>query len=195
MEKRKRKLVHNLRGQRFGGLVVVSYDRAVSKWRCACDCGNAYYANTGHLRAGACASCGCKKGNNSHGMSKTRIWSIFQGIKSRCGDKKQPAYKNYGGRGVRCEWESFEDFYIDMGAGYKDSLTIERIDNDGSYCKKNCRWATRREQANNSRHNNNITYNGKTQSVAEWARELDVNYWTLIRRIYRGWTSERALTT
>jgi len=126
-------------------------------------------------------------------MRKKRIYTIFKGVEQRCNNPKQPAYKDYGGRGIKCEWNTFQEFYNDMKEGYSDKLSIDRTDNDGNYCKENCRWATPEQQANNSRHCRYLTHKGKTQSVSDWARELGVNYWTLIRRIHRGWSTERAL--
>jgi len=191
----------DLQGKNFGRLKVIKLKgknkyRAML-WECKCNCGKKVIVQSGHLRSGSTKSCGCldiEKKSTCNGLSHSRIWIIYQNIIRRCNDKNDSAYHNYGGRGIRCEWKSFNEFYEDMKSGYRDDLTIDRIDNNGNYCKKNCRWATYQEQANNCRTNIILEFNGKKQTVAQWAREIDINYWTLIRRIKRGWTAEKALT-
>lgn len=114
----------------------------------------------------------------------------------RCEDKNHRYYVDYGGRGIQVcqEWHQFENFYRDMGDPPK-GLTLDREDNDGPYCKDNCRWATRRAQANNRRSNKLITFSGKTQTQAEWERELGLKPGRIYDRLYKGWSLERALTT
>lgn len=188
----------DMRDKRFGYLEVINYigvnlyGQAV--WECRCDCGRGVEKSTSHLRGGA-KSCGCRSRSYKHGMSNTRIWNVYMRILQRCGDENSPDYKNYGGRGIKCRWETFKDFYKDMEEGYSDDLTIERINNGGDYCKGNCKWATKEEQANNTRRNVYLLYNGEIMSVAQWARKMNMNYWTLRQRIKRGWSPERALTT
>ena len=118
-------------------------------------------------------------------MSKTRQWQIWMGIKARCENKNEAAYKNYGGRGITMckEWRKFVGFWEDMKDGYSDFLTIDRIDNDKGYFKENCRWATRTQQARNNRANNMIEFNGKTLSIMEWSEEIGIKYGTLYNRI------------
>jgi hypothetical protein len=106
-----------------------------------------------------------------------------------------PKYPDYGGRGiVVCErWDSFENFLADMGER-ATGLTIERNDNNGHYEPGNCRWATPKEQANNTRRNIVITFRGETMTLAQWACSLGMDYHALYWRI-ENWTLERAMTT
>ena len=117
-------------------------------------------------------------------------------MKARCLNKNDKSYKNYGGRGITVcpEWvNDFMIFYKDMGERLQ-GLTLDRIDNNGNYCKENCRWSSPKEQNNNTRRNRFITYNGKTQTIAQWADELGINYHMLICRMNRGWGAKRTLT-
>ena len=119
-------------------------------------------------------------------------------MRVRCSNPKARYYPLYGGRGIRVcpEWQHFEPFYDwAMANGYKDSLSIDRIDVNGNYCPENCRWATAKEQARNQRSNRLVLYNGKTQTIADWADELNINPITLRTRLSHGWSVEEALTT
>lgn len=127
--------------------------------------------------------------------SKDRFYRIWTAIVFRCNKKTASNFKNYGGRGIKCEWNSFEEFKADMFESYKNGLTIERKDNNKGYSKENCRWATYQEQANNKRSNHYLEFKGIKKSIADWAREFNLTYDTLKLRIKRGWTVERALTT
>jgi hypothetical protein len=202
----------DLLGQTFGELKVIAEDESTRhgvRWRCLCNhCGleTVVYANA--LTSGRQVSCGCvghknrlkkttKHGHNTRSVRRSE-YSIWSSMKDRCTNKNNPQYKDYGGRGIYVcpEWlDSYETFFEDMGPRPKD-LTIERIDNDGPYAPWNCRWATHKEQQNNMRTNHNLTFNGKTLSIAEWAREIGVSSNTLYTRILtKGWSIEKALTT
>lgn len=122
-------------------------------WECLCDCGNTTYVIASHLRSGNTKSCGCLRNKDkiTHGKRATTEWTIWHGIKQRCYNPNNKAYKYYGGRGIfMCRrWRnSFENFYTDMGDRPKD-LSIDRINNNGPYGKWNCHWATNKQQANN----------------------------------------------
>jgi len=120
-------------------------------------------------------------------MSRKRLYGIWYTMKTRCYKEKCINYKNYGGRGITVcnEWQSdFENFYNwALENGYVEGLSIDRIDNNKGYSPENCRWATRIEQANNQRSNHLITYNGKTQTLKQWADELKIPYTSLKSRI------------
>lgn len=121
----------------------------------------------------------------THGMSNTTEYKTWERIKKRCYNKNVYNYCDYGGRGIlMCdEWKnSFEVFYKDMG-DRPEGTSIDRIDNDKGYSKENCRWATNEEQCNNRRSNINITYKGETQTLAQWCRELNLEYQTVKARI------------
>lgn len=128
-----------------------------------------------------------------HGMHETPIYMVWESMIQRCYNVNFHQYKDYGGRGITvCDkWKTFEGFYEDMG-DRPEGMTLERLDNSKCYCKENCKWATRKEQANNRRTNKLITYNNKTQTLAQWVDELGLNYDTVKRRLYRNWTVEAA---
>lgn len=125
-------------------------------------------------------------------------YEIWQAMKKRCSYKKSKHYKNYGGRGIRvCKrWlNSFENFYADMGSRPSSKYSIDRINNDGDYKPSNCRWATRKEQCNNTRQNHIITYNGVTLTMTQWARKIGLTRNVLKRRLALNWSVERSLNT
>lgn len=135
-----------------------------------------------------------------HQLYQSRIYRIWANIKARCFNQNHRDYKQYGARGITMcdEWK--HDFLIfydwAIANGYTDSLTIDRINNDGNYEPDNCRWATRKEQCNNYRKNHLLEYNGEVHSIAEWSEITGINYFTLRDRINRSkWSIEKALTT
>ena len=150
----------DLTDQRFGKLVAIEptekrRDRKIV-WHCLCDCGNETFVTSSHLRSGHTKSCGCLREDVStiHGMYKTREYNSLDGAIQRCYNPNSPAYKNYGGRGIKvCErWRnSFEAFYEDMGPCPKDKTLDRWPDNDGNYELGNCKWSTRLEQQRNRR--------------------------------------------
>ena len=199
----------NLTGKRFGKLVVIKTAGKTKNgaylWQCKCDCGNEIIANVGNLKNGHTKSCGClrvdrcKTNFTKHGLEHTRLYGIWSDMRLRCYDEKNIAYHRYGGRGITIcdEWKNDVKAFYDWAAanGYKDSLTIDRIDNDGNYCPENCRWATVKEQASNRRSNILVTHNGKTQTMKEWAHEVGTPYKVVWARMQKlGWSAERALT-
>ncbi|NUP53400.1 MAG: hypothetical protein HOW97_39675 [Catenulispora sp.] len=116
---------------------------------------------------------------------------------SRTGNPKNSEYHNYGGRGITVcdQWRSYENFAADMGQTFSPELELDRTDVDGPYSPENCRWATRAEQQRNKRTNHAITWRGRTLVVTDWAELLGLKPNTVVHRLRRGWTVDRALTT
>jgi len=139
---------------------------------------------------------GEKHPNYMHGMSNTRIHNNWSNMISRCTNPKNPCYPRYGGRGIGvCKrWMVFENFYEDMGDP-PEGMSLERKDNNKGYHPDNVVWDTRTSQANNRRTNKMITYNGKTQTMAQWSRETGIHQDILYKRFKRNWSAEKALTT
>lgn len=134
-----------------------------------------------------------------HGKSHSRLYRIWNSMKQRCSNPNNIGFRLYGGRGITVsdEWKnSFQSFYDwAMANGYADNLTIERIDNDGNYCPKNCRWATYAEQQNNTSYNRLYTYKGETLNIMQWAKKACISPNMLYKRLLRGWDFEKALNT
>lgn len=180
----------DLTGQRFARLVAVSYSDWY--WNCVCDCGNYVRVQSTSLRRGLTKSCGCwkrdyaKANYTTHGMSGTRIYSVWLGMRKRCEDPSEPSFPNYGGRGIKvCErWSRFEMFLKDMGIPAK-GLTLERVNNDDGYSPENCVWATRLQQARNKRGVRKVKIGDRFVAATEAAEILGVNYRTLLGRLDR----------
>ena len=172
-------------GRTFGRLIAVEYDKSVkgkSYWMCKCECGEMKSIALNSLTSGKTLSCGCLRNERvaakctTHGMSKTRLHKEWRGIKYRCLNPNSTRYRYYGGRGIMIcdEWkESFVSFMEWSNKnGYDDSLTIDRIDNNGNYEPNNCRWTTQLQQG----HNRNLFSNNKSgYSGVCWAK--DRNKW------------------
>jgi hypothetical protein len=199
----------DLIGKRFGRLVVVGFagkgSHRSTLWRCRCDCGTETTVFASNLQKGNTKSCGCirkevtAKKNKTLGLSGTKIYSTWKHMKERCQNPNSKDYKRYGGRGICVcpEWQHFEVFYEwAIKNGYQEKLSLDRIDNSKGYTPDNCRWVTVDVQANNTRRNHYLSYNGKTQTMKQWADELGIRYLTLANRINNlHWSDEKALST
>jgi hypothetical protein len=194
-------------GQIFGRLTAVRFSHSdiyrASHWECLCSCGNSHTVNLSSLKSGAVRSCGCfqkevaKQQVETHGMCGKPEYRSWAGMVQRCTNPNAKHYDYYGGRGIAVctEWlESFENFYRDMG-DRPAGCSLDRIDSSGNYCKENCRWSTASEQQNNMRSNRTLTYDGRTMTVAQWIKELNLNSNTTRKRLRLGWTAEEVLTT
>jgi len=194
-------------GQRFGRLIVESECTRDSwgncRYLCRCDCGSEKIISAGSLTRGATRSCGClakeetKKHNSTHGMSSKPEYKTWVRMKTRCYNKKEKNYSDYGGRGIKiCKrWrESFDNFYVDMGEMPQGKSSIDRIDNNGDYTPDNCRWADNYEQARNKRSVPMIEYSGENRCLAEWSEITGIKKSTIHMRIntYK-WTIGRSL--
>ncbi len=130
------------------------------------------------------------------GNRKSPTYTAWDSMIQRCCNPKSRAYPGYGGRGIAvCDrWLKFEDFLADMGER-PDEMTIERVNNDKGYSPENCKWATRKEQSNNTRRNRHLSHCGLTLTVTQWADRLGVRAGTITTRLERGWPIEFALST
>lgn len=191
----------DLTGKRFGKLTVLSLrsiKSCASQWMCLCECGNTTIGTTGHLNAGNKISCGCRlngEHNITHGMSGTPEYRAWENARDRCRNPKNRKYPLYGGRGIRmCDaWiGSFENFISDMGCKPDASFTLDRINGDGDYTAKNCRWATPITQNNNRSINRHVSVNGARLTIAEASRATGIHHATISSRLNRGWSDERA---
>jgi hypothetical protein len=176
----------------YGRLYVIGLDRqdpatGKSYWRCECACGVEKIVRADALRSGATQSCGCWSSEctiiraTKHGLGVTKEGAVWQAAKQRCYNPNHRGFKNYGGRGIgmSAEWYwSFEQFYKDMGP-CPSGLSLERMDNDGDYCKDNCKWATRTEQNRNTRTplTNTSGYRGASwvPKLGKWKAQINLD--------------------
>jgi len=175
----------DLTGEVFGYLTVLSpYGRTNNKtiiWECLCKCGKIHYTSTNSLNQRVVKSCGCLKKEmidskpfRTHGMTKTRIYKIYQDMIARCTKPNNTSYPRYGAVGVKvCDrWlESFENFYTDTKDGYADNLTLDRYPNvNGDYEPNNFRWATYQQQSENKKNTIYLVIDGERKTLMEWSR-------------------------
>lgn len=197
----------DLKGGKFGLLFVLKECESKTKhnqteWLCLCDCGKTTKVNVAHLNSGHTKSCGCLSRKLSakrlyrHGGTGTPEHVSWLGMRDRCTRENCVNYKDYGGRGISvCErwYNSFELFLEDMGPKPSKEHSLDRIENNGNYELGNCRWATPVEQANNTSQNKFVSCRGETKTLAQWCREVGLEYSKVFRRLKRGWPTEIAL--
>ena len=162
-----------------------------------CECGLERDLNVRYLASGESRSCGHKGcAKTKHGLSRSGLYNCWWDIKRRCYDKRLWCYPLYGGEGkVMCdEWRGSFQAFADwaLANGWKEGLTIERIDNTKGYSPDNCRWATRKEQGMNRRSNRMVEFEGRTQCLQAWIDELGLPGNTVRTRLRRGWPIEEA---
>lgn len=194
----------NYEGKRYGLLTVVrrteSTKSGVAQWVCKCECGNEIVLPSYTLKRGTVKDCGCVTRphyNTTHGASNTKLYNMWKLMLYRCENPKNNAYKYYGQRGLQVceEWHDFLAFKKwAEETKPKGDYTLDRIDNNLGYSPSNCRWADKKEQANNRRSNVMVEYKGEAHDLMEWSRLLGFNYKRVHNRMYKlGWSFEKAI--
>jgi hypothetical protein len=174
--------------------------------RCLCDCGIEKIVRETHLKSGAIKSCGClsreiaSKNNSTHGERKTRLYSIWTNMKSRCYVESYTGFHKWGGRGIAVcdEWRNSYGTFRTWALlnGYNDNLTLDRIDNNGDYAPENCRWVSMKQQNRNRRNTTMLEHNGEVKSLSEWSEITGIPMGTLRYRISTAkWPISKALET
>lgn len=173
----------DLTGMTFGMIKVLSFHHQKMPcyslyWECLCECGKKCIVNGHSLKTGLQYSCGCQRDNKKfkrkHGKIHTYEYTCWMGMKARCKNLKGKN-NTYEKKGIKVspEWlADFNTFLSDMGQAPSPKHTVDRINNDGDYCKENCRWATNKEQMRNYSKNVRLTFEGKTLCAVEWAELL-----------------------
>lgn len=186
-------------GLRYGKFVVLSFDHTEKQKKyflCRCDCGKEKVVNIYALKSGNTKSCGClhsemlanqNKLHSKWNIKNQRLMQIWRAMKQRCYSVTSKSYKYYGGKGIKIcdEWLNFHNFQEwALSHGYQDNLTIDRHNSEADYCPENCSWETMQTQANHIENKTKwLTYKGKTQSLADWCRELNLDYFRTKARI------------
>lgn len=198
--------IKDLKGERFGKLIAINRicKSDGSHWKCKCDCGNYTVVSTHNLTKGNTKSCGClqkekaSQVHKTHGARHTKLYTVWNNMRSRCNRPNDKSYCNYGMRGISVceEWNnSFENFqkwaFLN---GYNENLTLDRRNVNGNYCPENCRWISFKEQNNNRRNNVYVTVNGKTLTLSQWSEANNIPYLTILQRRKRGWSDEKAVS-
>lgn len=202
----------NLINQQFQRLTVIAFAEisasGQTRWLCKCQCGKQKIVSASKLKNGNTSSCGCLRievtriRNLKHGQATKKLhtseYNIWIGIHTRCKKTTHPYYKDYGGRGITvCKrWDSFENFFADMGKKPLPKLSIDRIDNDKGYSPENCKWASFKQQARNRRGNRVVTFEGVTACLAEHCERLNlsVKYEQIRVRLAKGWSVKEAFS-
>lgn len=205
----------DLRGSRFGRLVVLDVEpqkaKVSHKWLCRCECGKEAWVQGNNLRSGKTKSCGCIQrekaaqqakvmghANTTHGRTASSEYLAWHNMWQRCENPKAVGYSRYGARGIKvCErWQTFENFFADMGPKPSPDHSIDRYpDQNGNYEPENCRWATEKEQQRNRSDNVLLEFDGRVQCISAWAEEKGLSKERLWTRLKNGWSVEDAIMT
>lgn len=190
----------SLEGQQFGLFTVLKQKgndgRGATLWECVCICGRVVTVRGSSLKNGNSTKCkNCS--SQTHGKSSTKLYKVWQGMKTRCSNPRAGNFSDYGGRGIDYDlkWESFSAFCADMQKGYVEGLTLEREDNSKGYNRGNCKWTSYAEQNTNKRSNVIIVYKGMKMTVKEIARRAHLTTGIIYHRIRRGWDIDRIVNT
>ena len=194
------------RGRRFGLLTAIERVGTGSRqksalWRCVCDCGSQVDVSAAHLVKTPDRDCGCRTRTTTDGVPDACArpeYPCWSGMWTRCTWPGHRNYGLYGGRGISvCErWRRFATFLDDMGPRPSSRHSLDRFPNrDGNYEPGNVRWATSAEQNNNRQNNVFLEYASARRTISEWAAVTGVPQRVIGRRVRRGWSHERALTT
>ena len=201
----------DITGQKFARLLVIKESKPhissggnkYRAWLCECDCGKVTKVKQSRITSGHTKSCGCLqkekaqingKSTITHNSSNHPLYAIWRCMINRCYNRKNKEYKYYGKRGISvCDrWHDVRNFIHDMHPKPK-GMSIDRIDNNGMYSPRNCRWSTRIQQSNNKRNNIMFKHKGEEKTLAEWCRAYSVNYKTTWNRLNSGWNFAEAL--
>lgn len=183
----------SLIGKKFNMLTIVSYKKKYNNknyFVCKCDCGNISEIRANHILNDNQYSCGCIRTKYENRNVGEAIYDTWNRMMHRCYDIKHHKYARYGARGISVcdEWKNnYDSFYKwSINNGFQLGLSIDRINNNGNYEPSNCRWATRKQQMNNTSRNKYLTYNNETHTLAEWSDILNIKYNTICSRLHRG---------
>lgn len=202
-------------GERYGKLTAVRFyeyrGKYVAYWLFKCDCGNEHISAAHNVKAGASRSCGClkikcgfQKGDKhwafkdgERDVAKNKLYRVWAHMIRRCNNPEDEGWENYGGRGIKVLWESYEEFRDDMMESFSvhekehggRNTSLDRIDVNGDYCKENCRWATQKEQARNTRRTVYVDLRGEKKALADLRDEKGKLF---ANRIRNGWSEDDA---
>lgn len=195
-------------GNRYGRLLVIgraeNCKQGQAQWKCLCDCGNTCTVTGSNLRRGKQISCGCyghqvnAKNDVPTELRQGRIYRIWQRMISRCANPQNSRYYTYGARGIAV-CEEWANDYIEfhkwaIANGYKENLSIDRINIDGNYEPSNCRWATPKQQGRNTTRTVYLTYNGEKRPLTEWCEIFNLKRSTVYARLHdRKWSDPQEI--
>lgn len=202
----------DLTGFRSGKLVALRMlyvqhfkcGREHEMWECLCDCGKKVVVDKGCLMRQSTKSCGClkrelaRKQMTKHGGCKTRLWYVWYSMRQRCVRKGVKGYKYYGGKGIKvCEnWNDYQNFYEwAVANGWRQGLSIDRINPNKDYCPENCRWVDFRMQNNNKTNTRRFEFQGNLLTLREISDITHIPLKVIEKRIWRGWDSQSAFST